>query len=34
MRTEREGLTKNLRDLDWAISDLEARADKLRKELD
>jgi len=32
MRTEREGLAKNLRDLDWAISDLEARADKLSKE--
>jgi hypothetical protein len=33
MRAEREGLTKNLRDLDWAISDLEARADKLSREL-
>jgi hypothetical protein len=32
MRTEREGLAKNLRDLDWGISDLEARADKLSKE--
>jgi|GEM_PF-5931962 len=33
MKAEREGLAKNLRDLDWAISDLEARADKLSKEL-
>ena len=34
MRKERDELEKNLRELEWGISDLEARATRLNKELD